>query len=217
LIKSPSANEACFEAVLKDADTDAPMLRIVKTYGVQPGSYDLICEIAVENLSGRPFSIQMQIQGPGGISQEDIRQDTRKIITAYSKGNGIETRLLNSTEIRGLEQKKIRPSAGFFSSLRNLFGKSENPDIKLNQFLRQNDTNIAWAASTNKYFAAIVRPVQDETTESTGVFFSRAVFYDTHLLEKSPAQQAGASFLLETSRRSRCGWLRRMKEEAANL
>jgi len=196
LVPGSSADEARFEAELKDAGTQAKLLKVVKTYRIQPGSYDLDCDIVVENLSGEPVKVQMQMQGPGGLSREDARQDTRKVMTAYQKGNNIETQAQTSIDIRRLEREKIKPAQGFGAAVRNLFSKSGDPEKRLIQTLKEKgdeNKNIVWAASTNKYFAAIVRP------EDNRVFFNRASFYDADLLENEPAEQAGASFTLQSA------------------
>ncbi|MBC8378247.1 MAG: YidC/Oxa1 family insertase periplasmic-domain containing protein [Planctomycetes bacterium] len=193
LVETDLPDEVRFETVLFEDNTKAEMLKVIKTYRLQPGSYELTCDITVENLSGKAFNVQMQVQGPGGMSREDARQDTRKVMTAYSKDKDIETHALPSTSIRSLEREKIKPATGFFASLKKMFGKGEDPDKKLKEALKENTDSIIWAASTNKYFAAIVRP------ENVGVSLTRAAFYDTDLLENKPAKQAGASFLMETA------------------
>jgi len=192
-----NADTATFRADLMDQNTAQPVLRLSKTYRVRPGSYDLTCELTVENLSGQPLQTMMELRGPVGLTREDIREDTRKIVVAYRKENAIETRLMTAVDIRHTEQEKIRPSSGFFTQLKSLFSKPVPPQVKL---LLDADKGLplVWAAKTNKYFAAILRPVGATLTESAPVRFLRATFYDTDLMQSEPAEHAGAGLLLAT-------------------
>ncbi|MBL7215307.1 MAG: YidC/Oxa1 family insertase periplasmic-domain containing protein [Phycisphaerae bacterium] len=157
LVKTPSADEIRFEAVLKDADTGAKMLKVIKTYRVQPGSYDLHCEIAVENLSDKPFKVQMQMQGPGGISREGVRQDARRIKLAYRSGEtGVEAVQLDAASMA----KKIEKN-----NTEAFLLKSKKNDLQL------------WSALTNMYFTAIVRPIPIEGQAQPWLQFNQAQYY----------------------------------------
>lgn len=157
LAKEPTAEEACFEAILKDAQTGQALLRITKTYRVQPGSYDLDCRLTVENLSPKPLKALMQMQGPAGIGNEEERQDMRRIVAAYRGARtGIETRALDLPTIR----KKVR--------------KNDTGDFTLSG---SSPSAFVWAAATNKYFAAIVRPVPLEGQEESWLQFDRVLYY----------------------------------------
>ncbi|HOK94503.1 MAG TPA: YidC/Oxa1 family insertase periplasmic-domain containing protein [Anaerohalosphaeraceae bacterium] len=157
LAKEPSADQACFEAVLNDAQTGEPLLRITKTYRVQPGSYDLDCRISIENLSSKPLKALMQMQGPAGIGKEEERQDMRRVIAAYhGSRTSIETRALDLPTI----QKKVR--------------KNDTGDFTLSG---SSSSAFVWAALTNKYFAAIVHPVPPEGQEESWLRFDRVQYY----------------------------------------
>lgn len=198
LMPSDNADTATFKATLTDIDTQAKVLQLTKTYRVQPGSYDLICVLTAENLSAAPLQILMQLQGPGGLSQEEEREDDRKVFAAYQKGTSVETRLLNATDIRQTEQEKIKPSEGPFTQLKNIVSKPVLPEVKLQLAVGGEETPWIWTASTNKYFAAILRPVGETLTTPGPVLFSRAVFYDTALMNDTPGENSGAGSLLET-------------------
>ena len=158
LIETAMDNEARFEAVLKDADTDTEMLKLIKTYRIQPGSYDLDCDVAVENLSGEPIKVQMQMQGPGGMDREGVRQDARKIKAAYRSGeSGIDVVAL---DVVAMKKKLDKGDTDVFTV------KGKNSDDAL-----------LWSALTNKYFAAIARPMPVEEQSSPWLKFTRAQYY----------------------------------------
>lgn len=192
-----SGDTAIFRADLMDQGTAEPVLRLTKTYRVQPGSYDLTCELTAENLSGLPLQTTMELRGPVGLTREDLREDTRKIVVAYRKEQSIESRLMTAVDIRHTEREKIRPSEGVFSQLKGLFSKPAPPQVKL-AMDADKGLPLVWTAKTNKYFAAILRPVGETLTESAPVRFMQATFYDTELMKSEPAENAGAAALLAT-------------------
>jgi YidC/Oxa1 family membrane protein insertase len=164
LVETEKTNKVRFEADLFDSNpainTDKPgmaaipvILKIIKTYSIQPGSYDLQCDIAVENLSGNPIKVLMQMQGPGGMEREGVRQDARKIKAAYQSGGDIAVEALDIAAMK----KKIKKN-----------------DTDAFRVKGKNDENaLLWSALTNKYFAAIVRP----TSNSPWLKFTRAQYY----------------------------------------
>ncbi|MHC5146648.1 MAG: YidC/Oxa1 family insertase periplasmic-domain containing protein, partial [Planctomycetota bacterium] len=171
---------AQFEATLKDMNTGADMLKVIKTYRVQPGSYDLNCDVAVENLSGDPIKVQMQMQGPGGMNREGVRQDARKIKAAYQSGEGgISVEALDVAAM----QKKLQ--------------KNDTDAFKVKG--KNTENALVWSALTNKYFAAIVRPIQPETEDSPWLKFTRAQYYPAPSVDKKDKNLQNGSFTM-TSR-----------------
>ena len=165
LVQTDSADEACFEAVLKDADTKAEMLKVIKTYRLQRDSYELVCDITVENLSGKAFNVQMQMQGPGGITREGVRQDARKVKLAYQSGEtGVEVEALDAAAMK----KKIE--------------KNKTDDFLLKS--KKNDTQL-WSALTNMYFTAIVRPIPTQGQTPSWLQFGRAEYFPSATDDKN--------------------------------
>ncbi len=143
-----NANQAIFAAQLgkvEDGKLIEPMIRITRTYTVQPGSYDLDCQIAVENLTDNQLQAQLRFGGAVGIAQEGmvvrgktVSQDIPKLIAAFMLENqSVETRLQDAGKIYKNIQK----------------GKP------LTLMHDKATASFIWAAITNKYFAAILRPV----------------------------------------------------------
>ena len=186
LIETDVNDEVRFEAELFDStpviNTDKPgmvavpmMLKIAKTYRVETGSYDLTCDVAVENLSGDPIKVLMQVQGPGGMNREGVRQDARKIKAAYQDEKQIKSLQIDIRGIHGAEQELRGAQRGFFQQL---FGsKKKTPQEKLELLTKEQNNKLLWTATTNKYFAAIVRPIQSEKQDASGLNFTRALYY----------------------------------------
>ena len=179
-IVTDTRGDARFEAILKDANTDTDILKVIKTYSVQPGSYDLTCDIAVENLSANPIKVLMQMQGPGGMNREGVRQDARKIKAAYrSSETGIAVEALDVAAMK----KKIQ--------------KNDTDAFEVKD--KNDEDALLWSALTNKYFAAIVRPISPEGENSPWLKFTRAQYYPAPTLKDDDKDLQNGSYSM-TSR-----------------
>ncbi len=157
LIETDTENQIRFEAVLKDVDTKAETLKVIKTYHIQPASYNLDCQLAVENLSGDPLKVRMQIQGPGGITREGVRQDARKVKLAYRSGE-------TDVEVKALDAVSMKK-------------KLKKDDTEAFLLKSKKNTQQLWSALTNMYFAAVVLPVETEEQGQPWLRFSQAQYY----------------------------------------
>ena len=134
--KTPDGCEkATFVAVIKDADTDTPVLKVIKEFDLLPNSYMMHCHMYIENLSGKEQKVRFNMNGPLGVSREDTRSDMRKAIAAFvnSEGN------IQST-LKDLRKARKAKTAD---------------DLRL----KIDNGQFLWAAVSNKYFAAIAVPV----------------------------------------------------------
>lgn len=153
---------AVFVAELGDVQTlggvrqmTQPLLRITRTYSVQPASYELVSNIQFENLSAEPIRVQMNLSGPAGIPHEGKRRDLLKVFTAFETPTGVESRFIDTPKMKKTVEK----------------GNYE--DLKI---LSPEETSaLQWAAITNKYFAAIAYPATE--TSKGQVRFETARYY----------------------------------------
>ena len=129
---------ARFQVTIKD-DKGQPVIRLIKTYNINQDSYLLDSEITVENLSGREQKFQFNLTGAGGFGKESFRTDMRKVVAGYKGADG-------EVESKRLEKKTLRKA-----------DKVEHRQLPV--------TNLLWAATVNKYFAAILVPQYDEGEE----------------------------------------------------
>jgi len=138
VVTAPDGSQAArFEAVIKVVGTNEPVIKLIKTYKVFPGSYLLECNITVENFSSVEREVRFNLAGPGGLGREGIRSDMRKVVAGFRESDG------QVSSVR-LDKKKLI--------------KAQTPDERR----LKAGANFLWAAAVNKYFAAILVPLPDE-------------------------------------------------------
>ncbi|MBN1818689.1 MAG: YidC/Oxa1 family insertase periplasmic-domain containing protein, partial [Sedimentisphaerales bacterium] len=128
-----------FTAILNDS-AGRNALKFTRTYRLQRDSYSLDCDLTVENLTDQPIRSKFQLQGPEGIGREGTGRDTRDIVAAFLRSDG-------TVESTRKDQAKLEKAAK----------RGIAEDLKLG--VKYPDAHFLWAAVTNKYFTAIVRPV----------------------------------------------------------
>jgi len=150
-----SSQTARFEAIIKDVGTGEPVVKLIKTYKVIPGSYLLDCEITVENFCSIEQEVRFNLAGPGGLGREVSREDTRKVVAGF------------------------RDSQGQISSVR--LDKKKLIDAKTidDRRLTKAGVDFLWVAAVNKYFAAVLVPLPEEgkdycdwVMDKTGRFYN---------------------------------------------
>ncbi len=127
--------KATFVADIKDANSGEPVLKVIKIFDVLPNTYVMHCHMSIENLSGTEQKVRFDLNGPLGISREDVRSDMRKTVAAFVNSDG----QVVSTLIDLNKARKAKTAE----------------DLEL----KSNSNQFLWAAVTNKYFAAIAVPV----------------------------------------------------------
>jgi YidC/Oxa1 family membrane protein insertase len=203
-------DSAVFEARLGRVETRdgqrvlaETQIRLQKTYRIRRGSYDLTCELTMENLTGQALQTVLEMQGTAAMTMEDIRTDERNLIAAYRAESGsIESRTLGYPQIRGFVKELNCPQKkegfallfeGIGNLLKKIFG-SKDPKTALLLKSEKANSHLVWAAAANKYFAAIVRPVQEQSLS-----FLNAEYHDSDLCAGKPSDKAAASYLLQTA------------------
>jgi len=171
---------ARFEAIIKNADTNEPIIKLIKTYKISPDSFLFDCNIIVENMSASEQKVNFNLTGPVGIGREGARQDMRRVIGGFvasqgqivSSENAIITSFGNSIRKKiGAENKMGLKDATRMNSRENLIIGNTLPDS-------YRSADFLWAAITNKYFAAIVRPVPEEGKRCDWVAQKLGRFYN---------------------------------------
>jgi len=161
---------ARFETTIKIQDTNEQVLKLIKTYTIIPGSYLMECNITVENLSGTQQKVRFNLSGPGGLGREGIRSDMRKVVAGFrdSQGQIVSARHDKKTLIKvknNLEKAKISYDIAKKSGVSNEEInklKAELDEAIFKRSLNSPGSNLLWAASVSKYFAAIAVPLPDE-------------------------------------------------------
>ena len=158
---------------------DSEYLKITKTYSIKPDSYDIECDIKIENLSGKKIDARFDFQGPAGINREDARTDSRNITTAFITA---EDKL---ESVKRMAIKLREPTKTRNTEKLKLTHKTAGPDF-------------VWAAATNKYFAAIVRPISSNNlTTLKSLRLGLAQYYDPDIYAKRPNGDENISFSIK--------------------
>jgi len=184
---------ARFEAIIKRQDNGQPVIKLTKTYQLRRDSYLLDCDITVENLDGVEQKVRFNLIGPGGLGREAFRTDMRKIVGGFAlpKANDAEaTEVVSSSQ--GISSGGfIRRSLGlkdavaqYHQALRTgdktqIEQAGEKLRIGHNLPDQYSNAHFLWAATINKYFAAILVPLPDEdktycdwVKDKTGRFYN---------------------------------------------
>jgi len=152
-VSDDGSQTARFEAVIHEKSTNEPLVKLSKTYAVRPGSYDVECDVVVENLTDVEKKTRFNMTGPVGILREGARADARKAVAAFKGAEGnIDSKVV---DIKKLNKAKTLEETR----------------------LQKNSQPLLWAAITNKYFAAILVPGDDESA-SGWVADKRGRFYN---------------------------------------
>jgi YidC/Oxa1 family membrane protein insertase len=159
---------ARFEAVIKTSAGE-PVVKVLKTYTVSPGSYLLNCSVAVENLADGELEYRFNMAGPTGLGREGFRSDMRKVVGGFVASEGeivssrqeIQDRFLSKK--LGLKNATLKYEEAKRSGRQAQIEQAkENLQIGHNLPTRYSSAHFLWVAATNKYFAAILIPVPDE-------------------------------------------------------
>jgi YidC/Oxa1 family membrane protein insertase len=146
---------ARFEAIIKREDTDQPVMKLTKTYRIRRDSYLFDCDFTIENLADSEQKVRFNLAGPGGLEKEAFRRDMRSIVAGFRNSQGQVVGVMRNTraltKAKNIEDRKLYQPGG----------------------------NFLWAAAVNKYFAAIVVPLPDDSknycdwiTDRTGRFYN---------------------------------------------
>ena len=131
---------ADFEALFSDSAGE-PVVRLVKTYEVSRDSYLMACSLKVENLGSQSQKLRFNMGGPCGLGKEAVRMDGRRVVAGFRDGEEV-------------------------ISVRREMKKLKKKDVKARRLETETaGAKFLWAASTNKYFAAIVVPDANQAGE----------------------------------------------------
>ena len=129
------SQEVQFEAVISAGTADA--VKLTKIYTVRPDSHHFDCALTIENLTKNELKTKFTIQGPAGLGKEGARADMRKVSAAFLDSEG------------DIDPVRI--------DIKKLFKQGQTSLTH-----EEAGRNFIWAATANKYFVAIMRPVPSE-------------------------------------------------------
>lgn len=170
--KTTDANSqtAVFEAIVKNQDSNQPVLKITKTYKLIKDSFHLFCDVNIQNLSDNEHRVRWDMAGPGGLIKEGVRSDYRKIVAGFRNQKGDVT-----------------------STRKGLKDFEQNVKIDKTQ-MTQPGQDFLWIASVNKYFAGILVPVSGEGKAYPDWISKKyGILYNPDSLENTKDENIGTS------------------------
>jgi len=145
-------SSATYSAILAD-DAGTPIVKIVRTYSLIPGSYDLALSQNLINLSGEPIDARWEQNLQGDLYNDSgYLGERRQFVTGYfapwwdPHKAGIYTEDADQfrTKLVGSKQRNVWPPHGL------------NPEAEL-----------AWVGSLNRYFAVVTHSALSENVKTT--------------------------------------------------
>jgi len=133
-----------------------PMLRIEKTFRIEPNCYSLAVSYRVSNLSAASMRVSIDQAGATGLLREDVRADARGV--AYGRLDSEDT-----TVQINLDQYKDLPE--LVSDGPYVIGRSDEADP------------VLWAGQVNKYFASLVYLRSEQGDDQLAAPSYQADFY----------------------------------------
>lgn len=189
--KSDGSQKLSFTATLgKVAKQEGPkkleieLIRFTKTFTIMPDSYNIQCDITVENLSDTKLDTSFDLTGPVGIVREAVRSDMRKVIGGFltaddkivSSSQGAAGKMLS-------RQKGLKELSLLYQQARRTGNKAQMAEtkklMKIGSNLpdRQQMARFLWAATTNKYFTAIIRLIPDQNKDFSDLIADRTAWF----------------------------------------
>lgn len=123
---------ATFVTTLQSAEGEVDLLRVTKTYALEPGSAVMHLRLKVENLGAEPFKFSLEQNGSVGVVKENLQYDMRKLVRAR------------------WDEVEVDPKA---------FSRG---DLESGKPLGSSQEQFLWTSLQNKYFAVFTRPLPPE-------------------------------------------------------
>ncbi|MCH7871927.1 MAG: YidC/Oxa1 family insertase periplasmic-domain containing protein, partial [Planctomycetes bacterium] len=141
---SKSVGKVVFSTPLASPD-GKPLLKLVKTFEIEPNSVMIYLSLSVQNLSDHDIKVALTQNGPIGITKENLRWNMRRVFAAFrDPEGGVEFENKQRDAIKKAEKQRIRMDEA-------------GPDAFL------------WTALVNKYFAVFTRPVTPDKKRAEGL------------------------------------------------
>lgn len=162
-----------FGAIINNKTSGEDVVKLIKTYRVTPSTYLLDCTIKVENLSSESQKLRFNLTGPVGIDREGTRSDSRNVVGGFLTPEG---KIVSSRKdlFLGFPMNLFSKNVGLKDSTLKYKKALESKDkekiriakndmrIRRNLSSKHKQASFLWAATSNKYFTAIIRPIPND-------------------------------------------------------
>lgn len=133
-------SEAKFAFTLDSPASGKPMLHVIRTFEVRPGSYNVTINQKMENLTGKPLDVQWVQYGPINLPLHDRQVDQRVFQCAGYNSKG---RYVTTSGYPEIYQPSMLGADAPAHALGSFHGKNR----------------LLWIASSNRFFTSIMRPL----------------------------------------------------------
>lgn len=139
---------ARFTTSLNDSEGNL-LADLAFTFRLLKESYKVEVEYELRNRRDQQQTVRLTINALGGVSKEDVRMEDRYLVVAqYS----IADKTVNT---RHIGAGKFNKKGGWFKGN----DKGQIHSFELGASNESTDTPVAWLATSNKFFTAVMRPV----------------------------------------------------------
>ena len=205
-LEADGSQAADFEAFIKIKDTNEPTLKLTKTYKIFPGSYMLDINLTIENLSANEQKVRFNMNGPIGLGREDVGYDMRKVVGGFitSEAKVVSSKKSISAMFFSKKVGLKKSALDYEQALRtgvNVNEARQNMEIGRNLPGNHSSARFLWLATTNKYFAAILRPVPADGQDFCDWIKSKTSWYynpDGDAKGKSGDETIGAQLEIDS-------------------
>ena len=154
------------------------ILKLTKIFTLTPGVRDFACDLKIENLSDVELKFFFDIQSPLGFGQEGVRQDMRRVALAFVDDQSV-------IDSKSYEINNIRSA-----QIEYLYTHKDKYLNKLEVEAPKNQRNLLWAATANKYFVSILRPLAEgDKMYADGISVDQCRYYDAKYRPNVPTKQ----------------------------
>jgi YidC/Oxa1 family membrane protein insertase len=163
-----------FQAIIINAE-DQEIVRVTRTYTLQPDSHALDFALELENLTAQPLTLRWRQFGPVDLPQDSKSYggDKRRIRYGYLLNPAMQggdptvlsndffwwrSEILGSTDATGFAPRAL-PATPAADGVTNLYAGGWPNSRSFEKGYR-----LAWVANTNRYFGVGVHPLADPTS-----------------------------------------------------
>jgi YidC/Oxa1 family membrane protein insertase len=141
-IEQKTDTQEVLELELTDIN-DQPVVSLIKTFQIDPTSYDVLVTMQIQNLTKKPIQTSATILGPTNLLIEDMQDKRMDSRNFQSAGYTAASHYLDTTGFPQVYQ-------------RDMLGAGVVPKV-LGDFTGPNQ--LLWIASSNRFFTVITRPL----------------------------------------------------------
>jgi YidC/Oxa1 family membrane protein insertase len=171
-----------FEAIIETVAEQTPVLRIERSFVVNPDSYEIEIRQKLVNLSGTDLSVRLTQMGPLDLPQDSTSYggDKRRMRVGYILSSEFDpTESIVQTDRFDLSRADVL-DANSGGGDKTLWPNADSAEAKM---------NLAWVGFTNRYYAAAVYPLMNPADTKPQKKFS-AIEKVSRVYAGSPAAPA---------------------------